>query len=45
MGLASVIVGVLSAAVLLVAVALRDTIVFFHMPKDVTEKQIKVCFR
>ena len=31
---------VLCAAVLLVAVALRDTIVFFHMPKEVAEKQI-----
>ena len=33
-------VGILSAAVLLVAIALRDTIVFFHTPKEVTEKQI-----
>jgi cytochrome c-type biogenesis protein CcmE len=33
-------IGVLSLAVLLVAVALRDTIVFFHMPKDVAEKAI-----
>jgi len=33
-------VGILSAAVFLVAVALRDTIVFFHTPKEVTEKQI-----
>ena len=33
-------VGILSAAVLLVAVALRDTIVFFHTPKDVAEKHI-----
>jgi cytochrome c-type biogenesis protein CcmE len=33
-------VGILSAAVFLVAVALRDTIVFFHTPKDVAEKQI-----
>ena len=31
---------VLCAAVLLVAVALRDTIVFFHTPKEVAEKQI-----
>jgi cytochrome c-type biogenesis protein CcmE len=33
-------VGVLTLAVLLVAVALRDTIVFFHTPKDVAEKAI-----
>ena len=33
-------VGILSAAVLLVAVALRDTIVFFHTPKEVAEKHI-----
>ncbi len=33
-------VGILSLAVLLVAVALRDTIVFFHTPKDVAEKGI-----
>jgi cytochrome c-type biogenesis protein CcmE len=33
-------VGILSAAVLLVAVALRDTIVFFHTPKQVLEKHI-----
>ena len=33
-------VGILSAAVFLVAVALRDTIVFFHTPKDVAEKHI-----
>ena len=33
-------VGILSGAVLLVAVALRDTIVFFHTPKDVAEKHI-----
>jgi len=33
-------VGVLTLAVLLVAVALRDTIVFFHTPKDVAEKGI-----
>ena len=33
-------VGILSAAVFLVAVALRDTIVFFHTPKDVVEKHI-----
>ena len=36
----AVSVGILSAAVLLVAVALRDTIVFFHTPKEVAEKQI-----
>jgi cytochrome c-type biogenesis protein CcmE len=33
-------VAVLSAAVLLVAVALRDTIVFFHTPREVIEKRI-----
>ena len=33
-------VAVLSVAVLLVAVALRDTIVFFHTPTEVTEKAI-----
>ena len=33
-------IGVLSLAVLLVAVALRDTIVFFHTPKEVAEKNI-----
>ena len=33
-------IGVLSLAVLLVAVALRDTIVFFHTPKEVAEKAI-----
>jgi cytochrome c-type biogenesis protein CcmE len=33
-------IGVLSLAVLLVAVALRDTIVFFHTPKEVAEKSI-----
>ena len=33
-------VGVLTLAVLLVAVALRDTIVFFHTPKEVVERQI-----
>ena len=33
-------VGVLTLAVLLVAVALRDTIVFFHTPKEVAEKGI-----
>ena len=33
-------VGILSAAVFLVAVALRDTIVFFHTPKEVAEKGI-----
>jgi cytochrome c-type biogenesis protein CcmE len=36
----AVSVGILSAAVLLVAIALRDTIVFFHTPKEVAEKQI-----
>ena len=33
-------IGVLSVAVLLVAVALRDTIVFFHTPKEVADKAI-----
>jgi len=33
-------VGILSLAVLLVGVALRDTIVFFHTPKEVAEKGI-----
>jgi cytochrome c-type biogenesis protein CcmE len=33
-------IAVLCVAVLLVAVALRDTIVFFHTPKEVAEKQI-----
>jgi cytochrome c-type biogenesis protein CcmE len=33
-------VGVLTLAVLLVAVALRDTIVFFHTPRDVAQKNI-----
>ena len=33
-------VGILSAAVFLVAVALRDTIVFFHTPKEVAEKHV-----
>jgi cytochrome c-type biogenesis protein CcmE len=33
-------VGILSVAVLLVLFALRDTIVFFHTPKEVAEKQI-----
>ena len=33
-------VGVLAVAVLMVAIALRDTIVFFHTPKEVVEKQI-----
>jgi cytochrome c-type biogenesis protein CcmE len=32
--------GVLSLAVILVAVALRDTIVFFHTPKEVVDKAI-----
>ena len=35
-------IGVLTLAVLLVAVALRDTIVFFHTPKEVAEKNIPV---
>jgi cytochrome c-type biogenesis protein CcmE len=33
-------IAVLSLAVLLVAVALRDAIVFFHTPNDVAEKHI-----
>jgi len=33
-------VGVLSLAAILVMVALRDTIVFFHTPSDVVEKKI-----
>jgi cytochrome c-type biogenesis protein CcmE len=33
-------VGILALAVLLVTFALRDTIVFFHTPKDVAEKAI-----
>lgn len=33
-------VGVLSLAVFLVMFALKDTIVFFHTPRDVVEKQI-----
>jgi cytochrome c-type biogenesis protein CcmE len=33
-------VGILSVAVFLVLLALRDTIVFFHTPKEVAEKQI-----
>ena len=33
-------VGILSVAVFLVLFALRDTIVFFHTPKEVVEKQI-----
>jgi cytochrome c-type biogenesis protein CcmE len=33
-------VGILGLAVFLVLFALRDTIVFFHTPKDVVEKQI-----
>ena len=33
-------VGILSVAVLLVLVALRDTIVFFHTPKEVAERSI-----
>ena len=38
--LIAVCVAVLSAAVLLVAVALRDTIIFFHTPSEVAQKQI-----
>jgi cytochrome c-type biogenesis protein CcmE len=34
-------IGVLSLAVLLVAVALRDTIVFFHTPKELAEKNVQ----
>ncbi len=33
-------VGILAVAVFLVLFALRDTIVFFHTPKEVVEKQI-----
>jgi cytochrome c-type biogenesis protein CcmE len=33
-------VGILSLAVFLVIFALRDTIVFFHTPKEVIEKQV-----
>ena len=33
-------VGILGLAVALVLFALRDTIVFFHTPKDVVEKQV-----
>jgi cytochrome c-type biogenesis protein CcmE len=33
-------VGILGLAVFLVLFALRDTIVFFHTPKEVAEKQI-----
>ena len=33
-------VGILGLAVFLVLFALRDTIVFFHTPKDVIEKQV-----
>jgi cytochrome c-type biogenesis protein CcmE len=33
-------VGILSVAALLVLFALRDTVVFFHTPKDVAEKHI-----
>ncbi len=33
-------VGILAAAVFLVMFALKDTIVFFHTPRDVVEKQI-----
>ena len=36
----AVAVGILSLAVLLVAIALRDTIVFFHTPKEVADKNI-----
>jgi len=39
-GFIALSVGILSAAVLLVAIALRDTIVFFHTPKEVAEKHI-----
>jgi cytochrome c-type biogenesis protein CcmE len=39
-GFIALSVGVLSAAVLLVAIALRDTIVFFHTPKEMAEKHI-----
>jgi cytochrome c-type biogenesis protein CcmE len=35
-------VGILGLAVLLVLYALRDTIVFFHTPKEVIEKQVAV---
>ena len=38
--LIAVCVAVLSAAVLLVAIALRDTIIFFHTPSEVVQKQI-----
>jgi cytochrome c-type biogenesis protein CcmE len=33
-------VGILSVAVFLVLFALRDTIVFFHTPKEVAERQV-----
>ena len=33
-------VGILSVAVFLVMFVLRDTIVFFHTPKDVVEKRL-----
>ena len=33
-------IGILGLAVFLVLLALRDTIVFFHTPKEVVEKQI-----
>jgi cytochrome c-type biogenesis protein CcmE len=33
-------VGILSVAVFLVLFALRDTIVFFHTPKEVVERQV-----
>ena len=39
-GFIALSVAVLLAAVLMVAVALRDTIVFFHTPKEVAEKHI-----
>jgi cytochrome c-type biogenesis protein CcmE len=39
-GFIALSVGILSAAVLLVAIALRDTIVFFHTPKEMAEKHI-----
>jgi cytochrome c-type biogenesis protein CcmE len=38
--LIAVAVGILSVAVFLVVFALRDTIVFFHTPKEVAERKI-----
>jgi cytochrome c-type biogenesis protein CcmE len=38
--LIAVAVGILSVAVFLVVFALRDTIVFFHTPKEVAERHI-----